>query len=185
MLCIRLVAPHRIPIIRQPATFTVNVPHGKSLTPWFMASDIRYLQIPPIPLPIPTKMISFIIRSIPDLCLQKYKNNLKSCVLFRINIVKAGHFYRYYTYFSLKKCVENPVENSVQKCGKTKRWPSTWKNDLKINRLFSVFPHFYHPKKLWNRLENHISTLVDNTHKLLKIRKKLWNHPVNNSFWSV
>ena len=29
------------------------------------------------------------------------------------NIVKAGHFYRYCTYFSLKKCVENPVENSV------------------------------------------------------------------------
>lgn len=78
----------------------------------------------------------------------KVQNNLKSCVLFRINIVKAGHFYRYYTYFSLKKCVENPVENSVQKCGKTKRGPSTWKKNLKINRLFSVFPHFYHPKKL-------------------------------------
>ena len=93
-------------------------------------------------------MISFIIRSIPNLCLQKYKNNLKSCVLFGINIVKADYFYRYYTYFSLKKCVENLVENSVQKCGKTKRGPSRWKKYLKINRLFSVFPLFYHPKKL-------------------------------------
>lgn len=57
----RLVTPHRSPINRHPATLAVNVPHGKPLPACPIVSDMRYLQIPPIPLPIPTKIISFII----------------------------------------------------------------------------------------------------------------------------
>ncbi len=55
-VALRLSSPHSRPIIRHPARFTARVAHGNG-TPLpipFIASDTRYLAIPPMKLPAPT-----------------------------------------------------------------------------------------------------------------------------------
>lgn len=53
-VALRLSVPHSRPIIRQPNRFTARVAHGKPFPIPFIASDIRYLAIPPMKLPAPT-----------------------------------------------------------------------------------------------------------------------------------
>ena len=59
-VALRVSMPHRRPIIRQPARFTARVASGSWNWAWrplpipFIASDIRYLAVPPMKLPAPT-----------------------------------------------------------------------------------------------------------------------------------
>lgn len=53
-VALRLSSPHSRPIIRHPARFTASVAHGKPFPISFIASDTRYLAIPPMKLPAPT-----------------------------------------------------------------------------------------------------------------------------------
>ena len=53
-VALRLSNPHSRPIIRHPNRFTASVAHGKPFPIPFIASDRRYLAVPPMKLPAPT-----------------------------------------------------------------------------------------------------------------------------------
>ena len=53
-VALRLSNPHSRPIIRHPNRFTARVAHGKPFPIPFIASDRRYLAVPPMKLPAPT-----------------------------------------------------------------------------------------------------------------------------------
>ena len=53
-VALRLSSPHSRPIIRHPNRFTASVAHGNPFPIPFIASDTRYLAIPPMKLPAPT-----------------------------------------------------------------------------------------------------------------------------------
>lgn len=88
----------KIPIIRQPRKLEIKVPQGKLAEKYFVKTqDIKYLQILPIPPPIPTKITDLTI--VLDFC-DKFNLSKVAILIVKPNIALMDVLLTLFFHFS-------------------------------------------------------------------------------------